>query len=240
MPGGCIEGPGASSEIDAWSKKRMVMEHAKQATVGLADGSLPSPSPPLLQVGFARREVDLPEPTEEDIRAILARTDKLSPSDELNCGACGYNSCREKAIAVFRGLAEVEMCIPYMRERAESMSNLIISTTPNGIVVVDRDLKIVSVNPAFEQVFGVKADDCLGRDVSTLLDPTPFRQVFETRELSRTGEAHLDGSLMTSQLLFYVSVRDVVVALVNDITTDYNRSEPFKSTEETLEGRARD
>jgi iron only hydrogenase large subunit-like protein/uncharacterized Fe-S cluster-containing protein len=235
-PGGCIEGPGASSEIDAWSKKRMVMEYAQQATVGLADGSLPSPSPPLLQVGFARREVDLPEPTEEDIRAILARTDKLSPSDELNCGACGYNSCREKAIAVFRGLAEVEMCIPYMRERAESMSNLIISTTPNGIVVVDRDLKIVSVNPAFEQVFGVKADDCLGRDVSTLLDPTPFRQVFETRELSRTGEAHLDGSLMTSQLLFYVSVRDVVVALVNDITTDYNRGRAIqKAREETLE-----
>ncbi len=235
-PGGCIEGPGASSEIDAWSKKRMVMEYAQQATVGLADGSLPSPSPSLLQVGFARREVDLPEPTEEDIRAILARTDKLSPSDELNCGACGYNSCREKAIAVFRGLAEVEMCIPYMRERAESMSNLIISTTPNGIVVVDRDLKIVSVNPAFEQVFGVKADDCLGRDVSTLLDPTPFRQVFETRELSRTGEAHLDGSLMTSQLLFYVSVRDVVVALVNDITTDYNRGRAIqKAREETLE-----
>ena len=235
-PGGCIEGPGVSSEIDVWSKKRMVMDYAQQAEARPAHGGLPSPSPSLLQVGFARREVHLPEPTEEDIRAILARTDKLSPSDELNCGACGYNSCREKAIAVFRGLAEVEMCIPYMRERAESMSNLIISTTPNGIVVVDRDLKIVSVNPAFEQVFGVKADDCLGRDIGMLMDPAPFRQVFETRELSRIGEAHLDGSLMTSQLLFYVSVRDVVVALVNDITADYNRGRAIqKAREETLE-----
>ena len=234
--GGCIEGPGVSSEIDAWSKKRMVMEYAQQSTAGLADAGLPPPSPALLEVGFARREVDLPEPTEEDIRAILARTDKFSPSDELNCGACGYDSCRQKAIAVFRGLAEVEMCIPYMRERAESMSNLIISTTPNGVVVVGSDLTIVSVNPAFEQIFGVKADDCLGQDIGKLMDPAPFGQVFSPREPVRTDEAHLGGSLITSQLLFYVSVRDVVVALVNDMTSDYNRGRAIqKAREETLE-----
>ena len=235
-PGGCIEGPGVSSEIDAWSRKRMVMEYARQASAGLADVGLAPPSPALLQVGFARREVDLLEPTEEDIRAILARTDKLSPSDELNCGACGYDSCREKAVAVFRGLAEVEMCIPYMRARAESMSNLIISTTPNGIVVVDHDLAIVSVNPAFEKIFGVKADDCLGKDIGMLMDPAPFGQVFDTREPVRTDEAHLGGSLITSQLLFYVSVRDVVVALVNDMTSDYNRGRAIqKARDETLE-----
>lgn len=234
--GGCVEGPGISSEIDAWSKKRMVMEYAEQTTLGLAEASLPSPSSELLQVGFSRREVDLPEPTEEDIRAILAKTDKLSPSDELNCGACGYDSCREKAIAVFRGLAEVEMCIPYMRARAESMSNLIINSTPNGIVVVDRDLAIVSVNPAFERIFGVKADDCLGKDIGMLMDPASFEHVLKTREPVRTGESHLGGSLMTSQLLFYVSVRDVVVALVNDVTSDYTRTRAIqKARDETLE-----
>lgn len=234
--GGCVEGPGISSEIDAWSKKRMVMEYAEQTTLGLAEGSLPSPSSELLQVGFSRREVDLPEPTEEDIRAILAKTDKLSPSDELNCGACGYDSCREKAIAVFRGLAEVEMCIPYMRARAESMSNLIINSTPNGIVVVDRDLAIVSVNPAFERIFGVKADDCLGKDIGMLMDPASFEHVLKTREPVRTGESHLGGPLMTSQLLFYVSVRDVVVALVNDVTSDYTRTRAIqKARDETLE-----
>jgi len=118
----------------------------------------------------------------------------------------------------------VEMCIPYMRARAESMSNLIISSTPNGIVVVDRDLTIVSVNPAFERIFGVKADDCLGKDIGMLMDPASFEHVLKTREPVRTDESHLGGSLMTSQLLFYVSVRDVVVALVNDVTSDYSRT----------------
>jgi PAS domain-containing protein len=98
-------------------------------------------------------KIDQPMPTEDEIREILAQTDKFLPEDELNCGACGYNSCREKAIAVYRGMAEVEMCIPYMRRRAESMSNLIISSTPNAIVAVDRDLNIVLVNPSFESVF---------------------------------------------------------------------------------------
>ena len=234
--GGCIEGPGIASEIDSWTRKRMVTAYALQTAAGFPAGSLPPPSPAMLQVAFARREVDLPEPTEEDIRAILARTDKVNPSDELNCGACGYNSCRDKAVAVFRGLAEVEMCIPYMRERAESMSNLIIGTTPNGVVAVDRELAIVSVNPAFEQVFCVRADDCLGKHISVVMDPAPFEQVFGTRETLRMEESHLGGSLMAAQSLFYVSVRDVVVAIIDDITAEYNRGQAIqKAREETLE-----
>jgi len=68
------------------------------------------------------------------------------------------------------------------------------------------------------------------------MDPAPFGQVFSTREPVRTDEAHLGGSLITSQLLFYVSVRDVVVALVNDMTSDYNRGRAIqKAREETLE-----
>jgi two-component system, NtrC family, sensor kinase len=54
------------------------------------------------------------QPSEEEIRAILARTGKLRPEDELNCRACGYRSCRAKAAAVFRGLAEIDMCLPYL------------------------------------------------------------------------------------------------------------------------------
>lgn len=234
--GGCIEGPVIVSDIDAWTRKRMVTEYARQTSAGFSDGSLPPPSPAMLQAAFARREVHLAQPTEEDIRAILARTGKLRASDELNCGACGYNSCRDKAVAVFRGLAEVEMCIPYMRERAESMSNLIIGATPNGVVAVDRQLDIVSVNPAFERIFGVHGDDCLGKHISTVMDPTPFTRVFDTRETVRTEAAHLDGSLMTAQSLFYVAVRDVVVAIVDDITAEHNRERAIqKARDETLE-----
>lgn len=190
----------------------------------------------MLSMSFHEREIDQPMPTEDEIREILAQTDKFCTEDELNCGACGYNSCREKAIAVYRGMAEVEMCIPYMRRRAESMSNLIISSTPNAIVAVDRDLNIVLVNPSFESVFRVSAESCVGQHVSVVMDPEPFRKVFETRELMCIEEEHLDGELRTSQIVFYVEVRDLVVAIGTDITAEHNTARAIqKAREETLE-----
>ncbi|HAN87702.1 MAG TPA: histidine kinase, partial [Firmicutes bacterium] len=194
------------------------------------------PEPDMLSMSFHEREIDQPMPTEDEIREILAQTDKFCTEDELNCGACGYNSCREKPIAVYRGMAEVEMCIPYMRRRAESMSNLIISSTPNAIVAVDRDLNIVLVNPSFESVFRVSAESCVGQHVSVVMDPEPFRKVFETRELMCIEEEHLDGELRTSQIVFYVEVRDLVVAIGTDITAEHNTARAIqKAREETLE-----
>jgi len=66
--------------------------------------------------------VSLRVPTEEDISSILRTINKNIPEDELNCGACGYATCREKAIAVFQGRAEAEMCLPYLIDRLQVMN----------------------------------------------------------------------------------------------------------------------
>ena len=79
-------------------------------------------------------------PTEEEIWTILRSIGKRTQADLLNCGACGYNTCREKAIAVFQGKANLHMCLPYMRERAESMSNIILDNTPNGLILTNRSI----------------------------------------------------------------------------------------------------
>ena len=243
--GGCVAGPCVLADADLWSRRRKVVEHTLRGRAGSADeeaspegkrSAVDPPRPELLSMSFSVREVNLPMPTEDEIREILAQTDKFSPEDELNCGACGYNSCRDKAIAVYRGMAEVEMCIPYMRRRAESMSNLIISSTPNAIVAVDRDLRIVLVNPAFESVFRLSAESCVGQHVSVAMDPEPFRRVFETKELISIEEEHLGGELRTSQIVFYVEVRDLVVAIGTDITAEYDTARAIqKAREETLE-----
>ena len=73
--------------------------------------------------------------------------------DQLNCGACGYKSCREKAIAVINGMAEVEMCLPYMRTLAEKRTDKIIESSPNGIVILNNKLEILHTNPAFRKMF---------------------------------------------------------------------------------------
>ncbi len=98
-------------------------------------------------------------PTDSDIAAVLAKTGKFKPSDELNCGACGYSTCREKAWAVLNGYAEVEMCVPYMREKAESLGNVIIENSPNGIIVCNGELKISEINRRAKSLIGVTSPE---------------------------------------------------------------------------------
>ncbi|WP_275942780.1 (Fe-S)-binding protein, partial [Candidatus Hakubella thermalkaliphila] len=105
---------------------------------------------PQLQRAYHGRSLPSPEFAEEQIQEVLHRVEKYSPEDELNCGACGYDSCRQKAAAVLRGMAEVTMCIPYMRTRAESLTNVVMDVTPNGVLIVDNALHVQDVSPAAE------------------------------------------------------------------------------------------
>ena len=127
----------------------------------------------------------LETPSEDEIRSILRQMGKMRPSDELNCGSCGYDTCREKAIAVFNGIAEPSMCLPYMRNRAESLSNIIcenfykniMDNTPDGILVLNEDLEVQQINDAAKKIMNIKyASDVLGEQVIRILDPNPFLQ----------------------------------------------------------------
>lgn len=80
---------------------------------------------------------------------------KYTKEDELNCGACGYDTCRAKAIAVIQGKAEVSMCIPYMREKQEDYANIIIEAMPGLLVTVDYDLNIIQMNKAANDLFDI-------------------------------------------------------------------------------------
>ena len=122
---GCIAGPGLDCEESLLRRKERVVgylrtRHAQErreewhAAMALyADVDL--------RRGFSADEQRQPEPTEAELRAILASTGKHQPDDELNCRACGYASCRDKATAVYHGLAELDMCLPHMVERLQSM-----------------------------------------------------------------------------------------------------------------------
>lgn len=113
-------------------------------------------------------------PSERDIKAVLEKTGKFSPEDELNCGACGYSTCREKAIAVINGYADIEMCIPYMRTRAESMSYEIIQNSPNGIIVMENDYKILEVNEKARKLLGINEVFVKGKYAFDCFDANEF------------------------------------------------------------------
>lgn len=121
-----------------------------------------------------RKRTDDYIPTERQILEILAKTGKTKPEDLLNCGACGYETCRDKAWAVANGFANIEMCVPFMRERAESMSYEIIQTSPNGILLLDYDLNIVQINAKAKELLGIKERDIKGNGIFNYFNPTDF------------------------------------------------------------------
>jgi signal transduction histidine kinase/iron only hydrogenase large subunit-like protein len=111
---GCIKGPFAADHSNAVALKQAVARYTSDEAGRHPGSSLDEYADLDLSRGFSDEHIPALVPTEDEIRGILRQTNKISPEDELNCGACGYPSCRDKAVAVYNGLAEAEMCLPYL------------------------------------------------------------------------------------------------------------------------------
>ena len=183
-PNGCIGGPGVPRKEDVFSRRAEVLRFAKEGKrADTAAETSPSERRPVaLDTVFQPNWRSQTEKfSEEQIREVLAATGKAAEEDRLNCGACGYPSCREKAIAVLQGLARPEMCIPYMRRLAEGRVDHLIETSPNGIVILDERLRVLGMNPAFRRFFRCSTAT-IGKPVSVLIDPEPFERLVAGEE----------------------------------------------------------
>ncbi len=228
--GGCLMGPGTSSGPEQWTRRAQLIKNAAETGTGAA--------PSDMSCTFRACPPNLAMPTEEEIATILRRTGKHSPADEQNCGACGYDSCRAKAIAVFQGMAEAEMCIPYMHSRAESFANVIIKSTPNGIVTVDSQFRVLDANPAFEEMFGHPVSELIGRPIETVVDPNGFKRAF------RSGRAYMRpevtyGNLTVREMIFPAANEDMVIGLYTDITDETARHQKMMNVKAETLGKAR-
>lgn len=243
---GCMGGVGRASKepvINARQKILQLQEQSKVSSEPLTVTPLPEVSAGR-KFGFRGGEYLLPE--EEEIKKILLQVGKSSSEDELNCGSCGYNSCREKAIAVFNGLAEVEMCLPHMRSRAESFSNLILNSTPNGVIVTDSQLKIVEINPAAEKMFKVTNEEVRGKKISLIMDGTSFAEVLQTKKLL-TDLVQFSPELYIRRSLCFVEKHELLIGIFADVTREEQqkseltemRTETFKKAQEVIDKQMR-
>ncbi len=219
--GGCIGGPAIGNSLGINVRRDRLLRFANTRPAGPDRAPLPAAE---LQKRHQPRPRSGPVPTEAEIREILSRTGKHRPEDETNCGGCGYPSCREKAVAVFQGMAEPEMCVPYMKEKAESFSNTIVDTTLNAIVVVDQDLIIQEFNPAAEWMFNRKNVPSKGRPLSAFIDPADFKTVWETQTaLIDQVRSYSQYGLVTRQVVYPLPRYGVIIGIFTDITAEENR-----------------
>ena len=172
-------------------------------------------------------------PSTDELKAVLASTGKTKPSDELNCGACGYSTCREKAWAVVNGYAEVEMCVPYMREKAESKGNVIIENSPNGIIVCDCDLKIIEINRRAQTMIGLASPEY----IFDCFDPTAVFKAAESGASAFIEKQRLEktGKYADVNVVPLAKEKSVLIVLT-DVTDKVNYDEELdKVKRDTLE-----
>lgn len=173
----CVGGPGIREhDVPFLMSKDAVYNFSRKQNTGEMPASEQVCVDMLAQYKSANLRKDIP--TEEEIRQILRSIGKNTPADMLNCGACGYNTCREKAIAVFQGKANLKMCLPYMRQRAESISNTILDNTPNGLITLDRQFNILQFNRAAAQMLNLD-NLCLGMNIEAFLVMDELKKIRE-------------------------------------------------------------
>lgn len=169
------------------------------------------------------RPADLhdPYPTEEQIEEILHATGKFKKSQELNCGACGYPTCREKAVAVFQGKAELEMCMPYIYDKAQSMANIIMDEMPDIIIAVNENYEIVEFNKRAEYIFGMSRAEALGRTIFEFIECDDIEDVRKTRQASERRKIK---TIIGDHILFgnivYMEGHDAMLAVYRDVTNE--------------------
>lgn len=217
--GGCIKGPAINKlKISRFESTIEIEKQVQHQPASLLEEAV---TLDLHKVFYSRMLRD-DLPTEEQIRRILKATGKNNKDEELNCGACGYPSCREKAIAVFQGKAEQEMCLPYAYETANSMSNVVMETTPNMILIVDDQLKIMEMNKKAEEVFGVDRETAIKTMyIFELLDASDFESVLNRHTPIYRKKLYLEAYEMTVlETIVYVASLDAALAIFQDVTAD--------------------
>lgn len=175
-------------------------------------------------------KVVLPKPSEQQIMGILRKMGKNSEEDELNCGTCGYATCRDKAEAVYWGKADISMCLPFIKERAESFSDKIINVTPNLVIAVDMDLKIQQINKAACDVFGIKNDkDIIGGPVSSILDEFDFvNMITESIRTVKKKAFLVEYNVYLEQVFLYDKSNSIIICIMKDITGEKKRKNKIK------------
>ena len=248
--GGCINGPAINKDISTVRKRQRIKDYTRnkienkkelKSAVTLDQTVKDTRQNSYnLDREFKNRKKEFPQPSEEQIQEILNSIGKYSKEDETNCGGCGYKTCREKAIAVYQGLAKRKMCIPYMKSRAESLSDIIVQSSHNAIIVVDDNMIIQEFNPEANQMFNQEGSP-IGEPLSRYIDPKLFQKVWKEKgEIKHRKVEYEEYELITDQTIFPLEEYGVIVGIFTDKTEQEKQKEEVREMKKMAADKAAD
>ncbi len=221
--GGCVNGPGVNKRRGFRFKAVMNIENSTSMEACLPSRDMPQE---LLLRNFSPKQVVEKMPTEEEIKEILKTIGKSNSDTEFNCGACGYMSCREKAIAIYQGKAEAAMCLIRSYENARSQANVVLENIPSIVLIVDREFRILEFNKKAEEIFQTTRREAIRNYLFDYIDTKEFEEVYETHE----GKFHMKKKwpyyhMVVLETIVYMENSDRILAVIEDITAEETREE---------------
>ena len=216
--GSCVGGP----VMEKYHRSPVKDYMAVSNYAGTKDFDVIQPESSDIKKRFEYIEHRLPHPTETEINSILRQMGKFSVTQELNCGSCGYDTCREKAIAIAQGKAEISMCLPFLKDKAESFSDAIVKNTPNGLIVLNEKLEVQQINAAARKIMNIRyASDVLGEQVIRVLDPGVFQSVLKTGSNVHNQRVYLaEYKRYVDQSVVYDRDSRLLIGIMKDVTDE--------------------
>lgn len=245
-PNGCINGPFSLLPKGGTTKAKLEMQqYLMQGGRSYASIQPGEDSPVDLSYEFPRVLNRSRKATDKEIEEVLRRTGKVSPEDELNCGSCGYRSCRAKAWAVLNGYADIEMCMPYMRKKAESMAFDIVHNSPEGILLVDGDLNVVDANATAMEMLDMPGDtmNFQPRPLKDFMPPLDFYLAYSQqknmevhKQFIMSTKRYVDITIcyMKDQNLLFGQMKDVTEEVSYEKKLDRMRNETIDTTDQVI------
>lgn len=218
--GSCISGP----IMEKYHSSHVHDYLAISAYAGKKDFEVEQPKDVVLKKHFEFIEQRAQMPTEAEIMQILRQMGKYKPSQELNCGTCGYNTCRDKAIAIYQGKAEPSMCLPFLKDKAESFSDAIVNSSPNGLIVLNEQMEVQQINEAAKKIMNIRYDsDIVGDQVVRILDPTMFLKVLNSGRDIHDQRIYLaEYKRFVEQTVVYDRDTHLLIGIMRDVTNEEN------------------
>ncbi|MBD9209323.1 MAG: histidine kinase [Clostridiales bacterium] len=225
--GSCIGGP----VMEKFHRSPIKDYAAVARFAGEKDFEVEKPERIEIQKTFTAIVRKIPHPSEEEIRDALRQMGKTKPSDELNCGSCGYDTCREKAIAICQGKAEVSMCLPYLKDKAESFSDTIVRNTPNGLIVLNEKLEVQQINRAALKILNIRlASDILGDQVVRVMEPGDFVSVLSKGVPIHNKRVYLaEYEKYVEETIVYDTEYRLLICILRDVTEEETQREKKES-----------
>lgn len=216
--GSCIAGPVMKRKSRTPFKALLTIDDC----VSKKDFDVAVPEEKYLQKNFKAESILRVIPGDSAIKEILRKMGKNSKEQELNCGSCGYNTCLDKAVAVYMGKADISMCLPFLNDKAESFSSTIIHNTPNGIMVLDEQLNVQQINKAAKKILNLPgAADIIGSPVVRILDPIDYilaldkgKNVYDKRKYLADYRKYIE------ETIIYNEEYHIIIIIMKDISSE--------------------